>query len=380
VVVTGATLVDPATAPGPVRAPEARLDLGAFWYVAAESGRLRPGRVVAGAILGEAFALFRDDTGRAAALEDRCAHRAAPLSRGRLDGGRLRCTYHGWLYDARGAVAEIPGLRPAGAAPAPTGHAAGAALPGPPPCRPAGVRAFPVAERDGYVYVCPSGRPAEPTPRPIPHLGEPGWGHVRLVNRFAAAVTECVENFVNVPHTAWVHPALFRSRRDEPLRAVAARRGGSVTVQYRGERRNLGIAGRFLNRAGREIGHRDAFHMPNVTCVEYEFGPRRRFVITSQAVPVGDDATLVYTDLTFDYGIWTRLAREPVRWLARRIIDQDRAVLAAQAAVIRRTGPRFSHTPADVVHVWIERIRRELAEGRDPSRLPAETREIALWV
>jgi phenylpropionate dioxygenase-like ring-hydroxylating dioxygenase large terminal subunit len=345
------------------------LDLGAFWYVAAESARLRTGRVVAGAILGQAFALFRDECGRAAALEDRCAHRAAPLSRGRMEGGRLRCTYHGWLHDAGGSVAEIPGGRAA-----PGGGAA---------CGPGGpgrVRAFPVVERDGYVYVCPSGAPAEPAPRPIPHLGEAGWGHVRLVNRFAAAVTECVENFVNVPHTAWVHPALFRCRRDEPLRAVAERRGGSVTVEYRGERRNLGVAGRFLNRAGREIGHRDAFHLPSVTCVEYAFGPRRRFVITSQAVPVADDQTQVYTDLTFDYGIWTRLARGPVRWLARRIIDQDRAVLAAQATVIRRTGRRFALTPADVVYVWIDRIRRELAEGRDPRCWPPETREITLWV
>ena len=69
--------------------------------------------------------------------------------------------------------------------------------------------------------------------------------------------------------------------------------------------------------------------MPNVTCVEYSFGLRRRFAITSQAVPIAQDDTLVYTDLTYDYGPWTRLVRWPLGWLARRIIAQDQAVLAA---------------------------------------------------
>jgi phenylpropionate dioxygenase-like ring-hydroxylating dioxygenase large terminal subunit len=153
-----------------------------------------------------------------------------------------------------------------------------------------------------------------------------------------------------------------------------------VTADYHGERANLGVAARFLNPGAREIGHRDSFHMPNVTCVEYTFGPRRRFVITSQAVSVTGDDTLVYTDLTYDYGAWTRPMRGPVRWLARRIIAQDQAVLAAQTEVVRRVGTDFTHTPADLVYLWIVAIRHDLERGRDPRRLPPETREIPLCV
>jgi len=348
----------------PVTADAPGLDLRAFWYVAAESTALAPGRVLGRTVLGEPLAVFRDALGRPAALEDRCRHRAVPLSRGRVEVGRLRCGYHGWLYAGTGEVVEIPSSGCDGGAP-PGGAA----------------RAFSTIERDGYVYVRPAGGVAEDfAPFPIPHLGKAGWGHVRLIHRFRAGVTECTENFVNVPHTAWVHPVLFRSRRNERLRVVVTRRGGTVTADYHGERANLGVATRFLNLRAREIGHRDSFHMPNVTCVEYAFGPRRRFVITSQSVPVAMDDTLVYTDLTYNYGAWTRLMRGPVRWLARRIIAQDQAVLAAQTEVVRRVGADFMHTPADLIYLWIAAIRHDLERGRDPRRRPPETREIHLCV
>ncbi|HMH49692.1 MAG TPA: aromatic ring-hydroxylating dioxygenase subunit alpha [Candidatus Acidoferrum sp.] len=347
----------------PVAVDAHGLDLRAFWYVAAESTALVPGRALARTVLGEPLVMFRDAAGRPAALEDRCRHRAAPLSRGRVEAGRMRCGYHGWLYANTGEVVEAPSSGCDGASP---GCAA---------------RAFSTSERDGYVYVRPASASAEGiAPFPIPHLGKPGWGHVRLVHRFRAGVTECAENFVNVPHTAWVHPVLFRSRRHEQLRVVVTRRGGTVTADYHGEGGNLGVATRFLNHRASLISHRDTFHMPNVTCVEYAFGPRRRLVITSQSVPVTPDDTLVYTDLTYDYGAWTRLMRGPVRWLARRIIAQDQAVLAAQTEVVRRVGEDFMHMPADLIYVWIAAIRHDLERGRDPRRLPPETREIILCV
>ena len=123
---------------------------------------------------------------------------------------------------------------------------------------------------------------------------------------------------------------IFRVRKDEKLTADVQRRDGSVIVQYHHERMNFGIFSLFLNPNGREICHTDAFHMPNVTCVDYLFGPRWRFIITSQAIPVTDDETLVYTDLTYNYGLWKTPARPIIDWQARTIIRQDIAILGQQ--------------------------------------------------
>ncbi len=46
------------------------------------------------------------------ALEDRCAHRMAPLSRGRVEGDRIVCGYHGLEYGPDGKCAHNPYGKP----------------------------------------------------------------------------------------------------------------------------------------------------------------------------------------------------------------------------------------------------------------------------
>ncbi|CAA0815021.1 Pheophorbide a oxygenase- chloroplastic [Striga hermonthica] len=43
------------------------------------------------------------------AFDDKCPHRLAPLSEGRIDeNGQLQCSYHGWSFDGYGSCARIP--------------------------------------------------------------------------------------------------------------------------------------------------------------------------------------------------------------------------------------------------------------------------------
>ncbi len=51
------------------------------WYIAAWADELGQ-KPLARRICDEPVVLFRDQAGRAAALVDRCCHRAAPLSKG----------------------------------------------------------------------------------------------------------------------------------------------------------------------------------------------------------------------------------------------------------------------------------------------------------
>src|SRR5262245_56200624 len=62
---------------------------------------------------GHALVLLRLRTdGPAVAFPDRCPHRLVPLSAGTVDGGRLRCRYHGWEFDGDGACVDLPSLGP----------------------------------------------------------------------------------------------------------------------------------------------------------------------------------------------------------------------------------------------------------------------------
>ncbi|KAG1347588.1 Protochlorophyllide-dependent translocon component 52, chloroplastic [Cocos nucifera] len=53
--------------------------------------------------------------GRWQVFDDRCPHRLAPLSEGRVDPwGRLQCVYHGWCFDGAGSCKYIPQAPPNG--------------------------------------------------------------------------------------------------------------------------------------------------------------------------------------------------------------------------------------------------------------------------
>jgi phenylpropionate dioxygenase-like ring-hydroxylating dioxygenase large terminal subunit len=340
------------------------MQLEDFWYIVAQSDRLHPSRVLSRMVLGEWLAVFRGEDGQPVVLRDRCIHRHSRLSAGKVCQGRLHCPYHGWVYDGTGRVVEIP--------------AEGSSF------KPSNGRqaiSYPVIERDGYVYVRLSKEPSEEfQPFSMPHYRESGWETVRVINRFENSVTNCAENFIDIPHTASVHPGIFRTARQQLIKMTVERKQGMAIATYEHETNNLGWFQRFLNRKGEEIHHIDRFYMPNITNVEYNMGDRRHLFITSQSVPESDRSTLVYTDVTYNYGMWNKIARPLVYWTARMIINQDIRILKIQGETIAKYGTQFAHTPADAIHIFVESINNAIAAGEDPRELPDKSVEVTFWV
>jgi phenylpropionate dioxygenase-like ring-hydroxylating dioxygenase large terminal subunit len=81
------------------------------WYVAAWSHELIDNKLLARTLLNEKVLLFRGRDDAVVALQDRCCHRGAPLSLGRIEGNCVRCMYHGLLFDSAGKCVEIPGQK-----------------------------------------------------------------------------------------------------------------------------------------------------------------------------------------------------------------------------------------------------------------------------
>src|SRR5689334_21863381 len=80
------------------------------WYLAAWASEVGE-QPLSRTILNEPIVLFRDANGKIGALEDRCCHRAAPLSMGAVVPGGLQCKYHGMVFAADGTCVSIPGQR-----------------------------------------------------------------------------------------------------------------------------------------------------------------------------------------------------------------------------------------------------------------------------
>lgn len=340
------------------------LRLRDYWYIAATSAQLRD-RPLARTLLGEPLALFRQADGSPAAVRDRCAHRNAPLSRGEVSDGCLECPYHGWRYSGEGVCVEIPSMR--GPAPAP------------PDIK---IAAYPAVESDGFVWVYLGTDAPADGPRPFPNFGRPGWTSFLMQNRFPGNALACLENFLDCPHTAYVHQGWFRSRRAREVRARVIRRGDRVEVEFQEEGDAESVVSRLLFPSSGELIHTDRFLMPTTSRVDYYFGPDRHFIITSQCTPVSEYETEVYTMMTFRYGGLGPLVRLFFEPLSRHIIRQDVEILALQSEQLRRFGgPEFTFAETDLVAPQIWKLWQRALSGERRSDDPdavEEERDVVL--
>lgn len=332
------------------------------WYVAAMSRQVTARRPWSATIMDVPLVLFRDGAGRARALLDRCLHRNAPLSRGALFDGCIGCPYHGWTYDGDGRLVVVPSEVEA------PSERTGLAL-----------RAFPVIEQDGlvWVYMGDPGRAGERQPFRMPRTGEPGWSSYFMRTEFAGDVTDLVENFMDVPHTEFVHAGWFRrARHARPVEVTLERAADAVHVEYFKPDDSIGFATWLLNPDRRPMTHTDRFFMPNVTRVDYMWGERRGFVITSQITPVTAAKAMVYTAIAFRFGLFTPLARLLLPAYTRTVIRQDVDIMQLQTHNLSRFGARCFHgTEADAIHRAIESLRDWAARGEQgPPPEPQATR------
>jgi phenylpropionate dioxygenase-like ring-hydroxylating dioxygenase large terminal subunit len=78
-----------------------------FWYPVIPECLLKSGPKPF-TLLGRELVLWVGADGKAVAMDDRCPHRHARLSKGWILDGQLQCGYHGWTFDGEGRCTRIP--------------------------------------------------------------------------------------------------------------------------------------------------------------------------------------------------------------------------------------------------------------------------------
>ena len=159
-------------------------------------------------LLGEGVVVVRGSQGLTA-FADRCSHRNARLSDGRVVDGCVECPYHGWRFDADGRCAHIPALG-AGATVPPTSH----------------LVPYRLQERYGLVWVAVDNPVCD-----LPEIHE--WNDPSLRTLWLPAVDidaaagQFVDNFLDFGHFPFVHAGTFGAGEDEHI--------GDYEVKKRGD-------------------------------------------------------------------------------------------------------------------------------------------------
>ena len=158
------------------------------WYAVLESKEVPRRGMVGVRRFGEQWVVWRDAAGAVAAVQDRCPHRGAALSGGRVVDGHVECPFHGFRYDASGRATLIPAL---GRSTQPPAHVRGVALP--------------LHEVDGFVWAWwGEGEPTEPPTCFFEELGDRlMWSSFR--DPWPVHYTRSIENQLDVVHLPFVH-------------------------------------------------------------------------------------------------------------------------------------------------------------------------------
>ena len=157
-------------------------------------------------LLGEPVVLYRKTDGAPVALEDRCCHRPAPLSQGRLRGDRVECGYHGLQFDPSGVCVHIPSQD---------------SIP-----KSARVRSYPLVEKYHCLWIW-MGDPALADAAPIPDFGvmshlDWSWRGERL--EVEGHYLLVIENLMDLTHLPALHLTTL---------ADTAIPGNEIPVDYR---------------------------------------------------------------------------------------------------------------------------------------------------
>jgi phenylpropionate dioxygenase-like ring-hydroxylating dioxygenase large terminal subunit len=79
-----------------------------YWYPLLQTEELLEEKAVGLTILGENIVAWRDKEGKPQFIRDRCPHRGAKLSVGRVMDDHIQCLFHGLRFDGAGRCVLIP--------------------------------------------------------------------------------------------------------------------------------------------------------------------------------------------------------------------------------------------------------------------------------
>jgi len=339
------------------------------WYVAAWSNDIAPNQLFAISIIGKPVVLYRGTDSSLIALENRCCHRAAPLSLGRIEGNDVRCMYHGMKYDRRGVCVEIPGQSLI-----------------PPKAR---VRSYNAAEQHGWVWVW-MGEPSQADERLIPPAVGPEdprynlrFGHMD----YQANYQLINDNLTDFTHLSYVHPNSFGTSEE------FARTRPAVTAIPRGIRVQRWVMNAMIDKndtrpgrgnvAGNELWQSYDFLAPGILLMynaAYSPGTAARACnqepdasvgeplshsFTSQAVtPMTDRASRYFYSWGPNRAEGSDAIAEAMMGAARIAFGEDKKMIEAQQEVIDADPMRAEVlTSADAGPMRMRRVIEELCNA-----------------
>lgn len=327
------------------------------WLPVALSAQLR-NKPVASQLHDTPLVLFRTSEGRAAALPDRCPHRFAPLSAGKVCNGQIECPYHGWRFSADGRCTRIPG----------NDQASGS--------KPL-LDSLACCEAYGLVWVSLSTDPPL-TPPVAPAQQHQILDTFWITDRVQCSLQDAAENFLDGFHTHFVHSGWIRhDKQRQKISAQVHPLADGVEAVYSEESKQSGIISRLFERErGVSMGR---FRMPCLAEIEYRGGDDAlNLLVSVWLVPCGNGQLQLFARIATKRSWLPAIIKHYIlSKLFRVILRQDRLMLE-KVTNNKLRFPDSLLTPLDGEQDLLGPSIRKLLEDGQP--LIFEERQFSFWL
>jgi phenylpropionate dioxygenase-like ring-hydroxylating dioxygenase large terminal subunit len=293
-------------------------------------------------LLGEPVALGRLKSGELFALRDICPHRGVPLSAGRVMAeGSVECPYHGWRFQRDGACSKIPSL---------TGHEDLKA-------ENIRVRAYPVREQDGLIWVYMAAKPGSTPKSEPPRVGVSHAVRWTEKQNFRCGIDHAVIGLMDPAHGPYVHAHWWWKKTPRMKeKHYAPLPGGFVMTAHRPSKPVYSLLG--------DVTTEITFELPST---RFEIIRGRLFgadfKVVGLTVCTPRDAENTDVIQVFYWPAWLNFIY-PFFWaLGATFIGDDRKIVELQREGLKFNPNLMLIQDADQPAIWYHRVKKAWAES-----------------
>ncbi len=329
-----------------------------MWYAVLESSQVRKGKPAGFRRLGENLVFWRDSSGRIAVMNDRCPHRSAQLSLGKIVAGNIQCPFHGFQFNSLGAPQLIPANGRNGPRPEVIS------------CQTRVAR-----EAHGLIWVW-TGAPRSDYP-PLPWFDDlEGFTWSGFHTQWDTHYTRAIEGMLDVSHLPFVHPRTI-GRRDSTLvnGPYTTLQNGKIRVWPDNQPDNGLPATKPTELAPPDKPPGLSFNFPNL----WQLRIAAKMRIVNVMAPVDDDNVVIYLRTYQGFtrnrllgGLFTRTSN----LMNRYVLGEDYRIARSQRP--KKSGLEIGEhfIPADrpvALYLQYRRQMQRAAEANEASSRTAET-------
>lgn len=312
--------------------------LGNFWHAVATSDSVES-EIFSVRLLHNDYVLWRTPDGQIVAALDSCTHRQAPLSKGTLEDGCLRCPYHGWLFGDEGHCLEVP--------------SASEGLPIPPK---ANLKSLHVEEKYGLVWLCPN----EPD-APIPEVAADSDSSFTRLNTkmqiWNTDSTRMIDNMLDISHFPYTHRGTFGIEQETVVPRIKLEQldetffgyGYEVKINNVGSTKVMSGGGDDIVKLFMTTGFALPFSV--LSTMSYETGVEQKLFMTAAPIEEGKS---IYTFVIWRNDDVSALV-EHDRTIANEVIDLELAVVLEDQMMLEKLEGQLSLEQGALVDVQADK-------------------------